>query len=175
MKYVFYLLLNIPFLSYAQDAPVSKPLTWYSIEEALILNEKEPRPVMIDLYTDWCGWCKVMDQRTFSNPEIARVLSTYFYPVKFDAEQKPEVNFKGRIFKFVASGQRGYHELAAALTQGKLSYPTLVFLDKSMTPLQPLPGYKTPNDLEPILNFFGTGIYLTKTYDEFLKEFKSKL
>ncbi|MDA0309190.1 MAG: DUF255 domain-containing protein [Bacteroidetes bacterium] len=175
MKYVFYLLLSIPFLSYAQDATVSKPLTWYSIEEALILNEKEPRPVMIDLYTDWCGWCKVMDQRTFSNPEIARVLSTYFYPVKFDAEQKPEVNFKGRIFKFVASGQRGYHELAAALTQGKLSYPTLVFLDKSMTPLQPLPGYKTPNDLEPILNFFGTGIYLTKTYDEFLKEFKSKL
>ena len=85
------------------------------------------------------------------------------------------MNFKGRIFKFVPSGQRGYHELAAALTQGKLSYPTLVFLDKTMTPLQPLPGYKTPNDLEPILSFFGTGIYLTQTYDAFMKEFKSKL
>jgi thioredoxin-related protein len=175
MKYAILLLFCLPLFGRSQETPATKPLTWYSIEEALILNEKQPRPVMIDLYTDWCGWCKVMDQRTFSNPEIIRVLSTYFYPVKFDAEQKPEVNFKGRIFKFVPSGQRGYHELAAALTQGKLSYPTLVFLDKTMTPLQPLPGYKTPEDLEPIINFFGTGIYLTKTYDEFMKEFKSKL
>ncbi len=97
MKYVLLAILCLPLFAAAQDAPPAKPLTWYSIEEALILNEKEPRPVMIDLYTDWCGWCKVMDQRTFSNPNHSAAVNL-FLPSKIRCGTKTRGEFQGPYF-----------------------------------------------------------------------------
>ena len=55
--------------------------------------------VFIDLYTNWCGWCKRMDATTFSNQEIANYLNQNFYAVKLDAETKKSILFKGSVFK----------------------------------------------------------------------------
>ena len=83
---------------------------WYSIEEAVQLASEEPRVLVIDVYTDWCGWCKRMDATTFSDPAIAKIMNKHFYPVKLNAEDKEDVVIGDRTFKFVNSGQRGYHE-----------------------------------------------------------------
>src|SRR5210317_1659912 len=149
----------------AQETQLVK---WYSIEEVQELVKKEPRKIYIDMYTDWCGWCKVMDKKTFTDPDIANHLNTNFYAVKFDAEGKENVDFKNQTFKFVAQGARGYHELAAALMQGKMSYPTSVFLDENLNIISPLPGYQKPEQLNPILEFIGEDHYKTTNYEQFL-------
>ena len=102
-----------------------------SIEEAyaLTLTESTPKKIFIDVYTDWCGWCKRMDKATFQNPEVAAYMNEHYYNVKFDAEQKESIEILGNTFEFVPQGSRGYHELAAALLNGKMSYPTVVFMN----------------------------------------------
>lgn len=147
-----------------------QPVKWYTIEEVQELVKTEPRKIYIDMYTDWCGWCKVMDQKTFTDEKIASQLNSNFYAVKFDAEGKENVNFKNQTFKFIAQGARGYHELAAALMQGKLSYPTSVFLDENLNLISPLPGYYPPEKLDPILEFIGEDHYKTTNYQEFLSK-----
>lgn len=173
MKSLLSIIAAISF--FCSPITAQETVKWLSFEEAVKLARTNPKPMMIDLYTDWCGWCKVMDSKTFTHPVIARVLNERFYPVKFNAEQKETVNFKDREYKFVASGMRGYHELAAALTGGQLSYPTLVFLDEQQNLIQPLAGYQTPENLEPIIEFFGTGAYKTVTWEQFTRDFKSRL
>ena len=145
---------------------------WYTIEEALELNAKQPRTILMDVYTDWCGWCKVLDRKTFSNPVIAKYLNEKFYPVKFNAEQKGDVNYKGTQFKNQGGG-RSAHDFVVALTQGKLSYPTMVFFDGDSNPLTVVPGFMEAKDLEPILVFLSGRHYLNADYETFLKTFNS--
>ncbi len=150
--------------SSAQEAKVK----WYTIEEAEALTKKAPRKIYIDMYTDWCGWCKTMDKKTFTDERIIEHLNTNFYAVKFNAESKDSVVFKNTTFKFVAQGSRGYNELAAALMQGKMSYPTSVFLDEELNLISPLPGYHPPDKLDPVLDFIGNSHYETTSYEQFL-------
>ncbi len=65
---------------------------WMSFEEAVERSKTEKRKIFIDVFTDWCGWCKVMDKNTFPDLVIAKLLSNEkFYPVKFNAEQTADV------------------------------------------------------------------------------------
>ncbi len=155
------------------ETPDESPVKWLTFEEALKKSKTEKRPVFIDVYTDWCGWCKVMDKNTFSDPEVAKLLNEKFYAVKFNGEQKEDVVFDGNTFKFVASGRNGYHQLAAALLNNQLSYPTVVFLDEEFKMIQPLPGYKKPNEFHPIAQFIGGGYYKTIKWDDWQKQYKS--
>ena len=85
--------------------------------------------MLIDLYTGWCGWCKVMDQKTFTNKEVIDKINKNFLPIKFNAEYQKNIEFNDNTFKYVRSGRRGINELAYYLTNGNLSYPMTVFLD----------------------------------------------
>ena len=153
----------------AQEATVR----WYSIEEAVALAKTDPRPIFVDTYTDWCGWCKKLDKDTFSNPVIAEILNTKYYAVKFDAEGNEPVTFQGR--KFVNDGSLGKtHQLAYALLQGKLGYPTVVFLTANSELITPVSGYKTPVQIEPLLHYFAGTTWQKQGYDEFLKAFIGK-
>jgi len=165
--FVAFIVISLNNSLYAQEKQL---VQWYTIEEVQELVKKEPRKIYIDMYTDWCGWCKVMDKKTFTDQNIADHLNTNFYAVKFDAEGKENVVFKDQTFKFVAQGSRGYHELAAALMQGKMSYPTSVFLDENLNVIAPLPGYQKPEQLNPILEFIGDDHYKTSNYEQFLSK-----
>ena len=140
---------------------------WYSIVEALEKSAVEPRVLMIDVYTDWCGWCKRMDASTFSDPEVVTILNRDFYPVKLDAEGKEDIVIGDQTFKFVDNGRRGYHELAAVLTQGRLSYPTLAYVGDGGKILMVSPGYRGPDQLKVFLAYFGDGTYKNQDWDSF--------
>jgi thioredoxin-related protein len=168
-------LFIIAFYSNAFSQAESSLVKWYTIEEALQLNEKNPKKIFIDVYTDWCGWCKTMDKNTFSNPQIAEYLNKYFYPVKFNAETRKDITYKGKVYKNNSKGSRPAHDFAIMLANGQLSYPTSVYFDEENNRLTSIPGYLAPADIEPILVFFGEDHYKNTKWEDFKAKFVSKL
>lgn len=168
-KYV--LLLFIGLLTISVSA---QEVNWLSWDEAAALakNDKNPKKIFVDVYTDWCGWCKKMDKDTFQNPGVAKYMTDNFYMVKLDGEGKDPIEFKGKTYKYVAAGKRGYHELAAALLQGRLSYPTVVFLDENLNMLSPVPGYQKPKPFLNIAKYFGDDIYKDKDWKTYSGQVK---
>ena len=148
---------------------------WLTIQQAQELNKKEPRKFFIDVYTDWCGWCKKMDQTTYKDPVVAKILNTKFYPVKFNAESKEPVEFAGHKFEYQSNGGRGSHQLAIALLQGKLAFPSVAYLDEKLQLLTVVPGYFTAEGLEPILQYFATNAYKTTSWQDYQKSFVSEI
>ena len=177
MKKSFIFLISLAFLgcSAHSQKPAETAVKWYSFEEAVMLNQKNPKKIFIDVYTDWCSWCKVMDQKTFSHPEIAAYLNKYYYPVKFNAESKEPISFMGTVFQNKNEGRRPPHDLAVALLQGKMSYPSIAYLDENNQLLTAVPGYSTPSQIEPILVFFAENHYKSKSWEIFSQSFKGKI
>jgi len=173
MKKVFVslFLMSMMLGAYAQEA--SSPVKWMSFEEALERSKTEKRKIFIDVYTDWCGWCKVMDKSTFSEAAVAKILNEKFYPVKFDAEQKKDIEFSGRTFKFIPQGNNGVHELAVALLNNQMSYPTVVFLDEEFRMIQPVPGYQKAPEFHRMIQFIGDDFYKKMKWSEFPNVYKS--
>lgn len=154
--------------------PQGKEVKWYTIQEAEKLIKENPRPMLIDTYTDWCGWCKKLDQDTFSNPVIAEILNSKFYPVKFDAEGKEPVTFQGTTF--INDGKAGKaHQLAVTLLRGQLSYPNIVFFNEKIQLLTNVPGYKDAKMMEVLLSFFAEKAYDKQNFQDFEKTFKGKV
>ena len=145
-------------------AITAQEIQWMSFEDAVAMtqNEGNTKKVFIDVYTDWCGWCKKMDRDTFEKSEIADYMNEHYYAVKFNAEQKEDIVLGEQTFKFVANGRRGYHELAVALMNGKLSYPTVVVMNEKFKLLQPIPGYRGPSEMKKVLTFFAEDQHLQK-------------
>lgn len=163
-------------LLFATASFAQKAVQWNTFEKAIKLTEQKPRKIFIDMYTDWCGWCKKMDKDTFENPVIAEYLNKNFYAVKFDAERKDTVTFMGQ--KFVNTNptrSRHSHELARSLLQGKMSYPSYVFMDEEMRVITVVPGYFPPEEFEPVLHFFGSNAYQTTDWETFRKKFTGKV
>lgn len=157
------LVLFMALIGFNATAQEVKWLSWSEAAE-LATTAENPKKVFVDIYTDWCGWCKKMDKDTFQNAEVAAYMAENFYMVKLDGEGKEDIEFKGKVFKFVPSGRKGYHEFAAALMQGKMSYPTTVFLDEKMNILSPVPGYQKPKPFLNIAKYFGDDIYKEKDW-----------
>jgi thioredoxin-related protein len=129
-------------------------------------NKTEPRKIFMDMYTHWCGWCKKMDASTFKDPKVVDYLNKKYYAVKFDAETKDTIKFRDHDFFFHADKRS--NELAFSLMQGKMSYPTTLYLDETFALLSPVPGYITTDQIMPILTYFGDNIYKTQKWEEFL-------
>ena len=147
----------------------AQEINWMSWDEAVTLTntEAKPKKIFVDIYTDWCGWCKKMDKDTFQDPAVAAYMTEHYYMVKMDAEGKESINYQGKEFKYVPSGKRGYHELAAALLQGRMSYPTVVFLDEERNMLSPVPGYQKVKPFLKIARYFGDNVYKEKDWKSY--------
>lgn len=153
---------------------VSQEINWLTIEEAEAANNNVPKKILIDVYTDWCGWCKKMDASTFKDEEIVNYLNKNYYSIKLDGEDKNTLTFKGVEFNFIDKGRRGYHELAAGFLQGKMSYPSLVLLDEDFVVLQVFKGFRTADELLPIVIYLGDNIYQETKWVDYINESKGE-
>jgi thioredoxin-related protein len=149
------------------------PVKWLTFEQAVELSKKEKKQVFIDVYTTWCGPCKMMDKFTFADSAVAHVLNTNFYPVKLNAEQRGDIQFDNTTFKFIPSGASGYHQLAAALLNNKLQYPTFVFMTEDLQIMQAVPGYHQPPDFHKMVQFIGEGHYKKMKWEQWQSVYKS--
>ncbi|MBP6384986.1 MAG: DUF255 domain-containing protein [Pseudarcicella sp.] len=152
-----------------------KEIKWMSLEQAFSAIQKEPKKIIIDIYTSWCGWCKVMDKNTFSDPKIIAYVNENYYAVKLDAEQKEDINLGPQKYTWVKQGNSGYNQAAVALLNGKMSFPTMVYLDEKFNMIQPVPGYQDANQLHKVISFFGGNHNKTMDWAKFESEVYPKL
>lgn len=167
---IFFLLYMISFFhinNITVETPAEDTIKWYTWEEAHELSKTAPKKVFIDLYTDWCGWCKRMDATTFKDPEVVKFLNANFYPVKFNAEQKGPIVFGDKTYEFMPGGRRGVHQLAYALLDGRLGYPAFVMLDESFARILISPGYKKSPQLLKELQFAHAEAYKSMSFDDY--------
>ncbi len=149
---------------------ITEAIQWISLNEALELNnkKKDKRPIFIYFFTDWCGWCKRMDATTFQNPAIVKYLNEHYYCVKFNAESEGPVTYEGKLLSR-PEGARATHPFAiqVASNRGQIGYPTLAILDESNQAITNLPGYHTPELLDPILVYYAEGYYKDFDFNTF--------
>jgi thioredoxin-related protein len=131
-------LLTSPFAENANK----KEVDWISFEELDAKMAEEPRIVMIDVYANWCGYCKKMDAQTFTDEGVAEILNTKFYTLKLNSESDKKIIFKG-----IETTEAG---LAAAFRVTGL--PTMIFLDTQLDSVTPVPGYRDAEQFTEVLN-----------------------
>jgi thioredoxin-related protein len=146
----------------------STPIPWMTIEEAAGKLKQQQKPILIDLYTTWCGWCRQMDRKTYSNKKVAEYLSDKFYTVKLDAETHASISWQGKTYDF--DPQYRCNMFAVYLAHGRLEFPTTIIIAPGYDP-QAIPGYMEPKDLELLAKFFGDGAYRTHSFDDYEKSF----
>ncbi len=156
----------------------SEDFKWYSINEALEAQKTSGKKMFIDVYTNWCGPCKMLEANTFSNATIRNLLTEYYIPTKFNAEGADTIIFQEQTFvnpKPNAGPRQSTHQFTyfIAQTPNGVAYPTMVFLDEELNMLQPIAGYLTAERLEPILEYFGKVHYKSVKWELFRTEFES--
>ncbi|WOD44382.1 thioredoxin family protein [Hwangdonia lutea] len=179
MKKAVYILLLAVLTSAGGFA---QKINWVTFQEALELQKKTPKKIMMDVYTNWCGPCKMLDRNTFQNKEVADYVNAHYYAVKFNGEGNESVNYKDKTFSNPrynpanANRRNSAHQLASYFQIS--AYPTIVFIDEKGELIFPLRGYKTPAQLELYLKMFKEDDHKNiKTQEEFnayYKAFKSE-
>jgi thioredoxin-related protein len=184
------------FVSFSQE---KEAINWIPFDKAVELAQKNHKHIILDVYTQWCGPCKMMSKNTFQEPGIAKYINEHYYAVKFDAEnfdtlkitlnlpdtirdkagKVVKVTTKKQPFKFYNPSPKGtpraVHQFAASILDNNLSYPSIVFLNDKIQRIDIVKGYHTASQFEPIIKYIGSSAYVKHKYDEWLKTFKPEI
>ncbi len=175
MKHAF---LSIIAATFFFTATAQEKIKWISMQEAIDKNKTEPRKIIVDVYTEWCGWCKRMDATTFTSPEVATYINANYWAVKFDAEGNDTVNYQGQQYLNLppvvmqdGRKKKNTHPLAVKMLNGRMSYPSLVYLDDSSNVIAPVGGYRDANGLMPFLVYFVENLHKYADLQQFTDDF----
>lgn len=172
-KVIRFLMIFILVVSVSSfNEPVNTDINWISIKELNEKYSKNPKPILLDVYTDWCGWCKHMDKTTYKDEKLIKYINEHYYAVKFNAESPDSIVFNNKTYGYKKKYKS--NELAEYLLYGQMSYPTTVFLPTIDSKPAPLPGFQSAKDMEAPLKFFGEGSYKTKTFVEYNQSLKKE-
>ena len=157
---------------------IAQEINWVTLEEAMELQKKEPKKIMMDVYTNWCGPCKMLDKDTFQNEDVANYVNEHFYAVKFNAEGSGKITYKDQTFSnpnydpSKANRRNSAHEFSRYLKVQ--AYPTIVFFDEEANFIAPIRGYQKPQGLELYLKLFKSDKYKDmKTQEQFNEYYKA--
>ncbi len=140
-----------------------------SIDELQAKMQKNPKKVYMDVYTDWCGWCKKMDVTTFQNPDLVAYMNNNYYAVRLNAERKDTIHFQGKDYYY--NPQFKANTFAVELMKGQMSYPTAIFMMENFQNPNPIPGYRDVKELELFLTYFGDNAYKHQAWDAYQKSY----
>ncbi|HEX7412309.1 MAG TPA: DUF255 domain-containing protein [Bacteroidales bacterium] len=164
------ILITIPMMGKSQSKPPAS-IPWYTVEKATAMNTKKHKKILIDVYTSWCSWCKKMDAETFSDPTVAAYMNEHFYAVKLNAEEKLPIKFEDKYYLNPSPDQmRSVHELAAEMLQGRMGYPSYVFLDGKNQQITVSQGYNNAKAFLIILKYIAEDKYKKMSLAEYQKK-----
>ena len=141
----------------------AQKIQWMTMNEAIAAQKENPKKIFVDVYTTWCGPCKMMDRDTFSNKDVIKFVNDNYYAVKFNAEGTEEVDYQDFVYTNpnYQEGRRGrnsQHLFAHAMkVQG---YPSLAFFKEDGDLIQAITGYRKPHELEIYLKMIANDDYL---------------
>jgi thioredoxin-related protein len=162
-------ILFIPILgflpeTFAQASP--GVIRWMSISEAEKLSKDHPKKILVDVYTDWCGWCKKLDATTYKDPAIVKFMNENFYAVKLNAESRDQIVFQGQEYQFDPS--KRINTVAAMFLNDQGGYPTTTFLDEKLQVISVIPGYLATPMMQNVLHYFAENHYLATDWNSYL-------
>lgn len=150
-------------LSLADEKNKKEAIQWLDFEKAVSAAKKERKMLVVDFYTDWCGWCKVMDRDTYGNAEVAKYAKAKLIMSKVNAESKAMTRFQ--------DNELTYQQLAAGF--GVRGYPATIFIGPDGEFITLVSGFVPADKFMPILEFLADGHYKTTKYEDFLAKRKS--
>jgi len=155
----------------------SAQVRWMTLDKAMEAQKEVPKKILIDVYTVWCGPCKLLDKNTFGNPDVSAYINENYYAVKFNAEGDETINYQNNTFTnpnydSSRSGRNARHQFTAYL--GVTGYPTVVFLDEKGQFITPVVGYHDVQQMEFYLKLFHSDDYKAlKSQTDFTAYFKN--
>lgn len=175
MRYLFVLFFLNSLWIHAQA------IEWMTFGEAIEAQKKNPKKIIIDVYTDWCGPCKLMDKKTFQNKDVATYISEHYYAVKFNAEGEETITYSANTFtnpNYDPSrrGRNSTHQFTQFL--GVRGYPTIIFVSETGDLITPLVGYQNPQQIELYLKMIKQGDYMIFSgpddFEKYRKSFRPR-
>lgn len=147
----------------AGEKDKKEAIQWLDFEKAVAAAKKERKLLVVDFYTDWCGWCKVMDRDTYGNAEVAKYAKTKLIMSKVNAESKALTRYK--------ESEMTFQQLALGF--GVRGYPATIFIGPDGEFITLVSGFVPADKFMPILEFLADGHYKTTKYEDFLAKRKS--
>jgi thioredoxin-related protein len=147
------------FSSNCTAGDAKQDLEWKKFELALAEAGKTNKKVLVDVYTDWCGWCKKMDASTYADKGIASYLNRNYVVVKLNAESASKLMYRGRE----------YTEREFASEFGVRGYPSTIFLTAKGEPITIYPGFADPVKFQKVLSFIGEDHYEKMKFEEYVR------
>ena len=167
---LFFLILVLSF-----NALSAQSIQWMTLAEAIEAQKENPKKIIIDVYTDWCGPCKLMDKNTFQNRDVAAYISKHYYAVKFNAEGNESITYSGNEFSNPnydpeKKGRNATHQFTQYL--GVKGYPSVIFMSETNDLIMPLVGYQKPQQIELFLKMIKQGDYMIFSKPEDFEKYK---
>ncbi len=148
---------------FAQEKTAGNSLQWLDFEKAVAAAKKEHKLLVVDFYTDWCGWCKKMDRDTYGNAEVVKYARQRLVMSKVNAESQQMTRFQ--------QNDLSYQQLALGFQVR--GYPATIFINENGELLTSVSGYLKPEQFLPILEFLSEGHYKTMKFEDFMQKRKS--
>ncbi|MCE7935314.1 MAG: thioredoxin family protein [Chlorobi bacterium CHB2] len=132
---------------------------WTTASEAFAQAKSSKKKIVLDVYTDWCGWCKRMDKSTYGDAGVAAYLGEKYVAAKMNPEKEGTVEYQGK----------NYTQAEFAQALGISGYPATAFFDEDGELLTVIPGFVQPADFQKVLTYFAENIHKSKTWEEYAK------
>lgn len=145
MKKLSFALFAVFFILTNSFKPAEE-IKWVDFNTGYEAAQKKKKIMLVDVYTDWCGWCKVMDRETYAKSEIAEIINKDFIAIKFNPEKNGvSYTYEGKKY----NGQ----ELQGVISNHQIrGYPATLFINTKNKKTSLISGYKNANEFSEILN-----------------------
>lgn len=161
------ILISSPFLSAQTAAPL---IDWQEWQEEITVGNASTK-TLVYVYTDWCTLCKKFEQEALTDSVTNKLMTENFQIVGLNAESRADLRFKDEEYQYKRDGNLGYHELAAHLLDGRLAFPSLVFLDEDTQVIQVIHGYQGIEHLNLLLRYYGRDHYKSLPWGSFQRQY----